>query len=167
MLAQSGKWISNFHPASGRSVWTRLLKVAQMMCKLHYECSHECLSGLVDSSTAKSRSDLMLRLADLMDRDLEISSSHRVVTTMENRFLLPEIGGYSDAPFQTSASLLPPSCTAQPKRTTWTELALNYTLRQPIGVVACISPWNLPLYLFTWKIAPALAAGNTVISETF
>lgn len=42
---------------------------------------------------------------------------------------------------------------------------LNYTLRQPLGVVATISPWNLPLYLFTWKIAPALAAGNTVVAK--
>lgn len=43
--------------------------------------------------------------------------------------------------------------------------ALNYTLHQPLGVVGCISPWNLPLYLFTWKIAPALAAGNTVVAK--
>ncbi len=43
--------------------------------------------------------------------------------------------------------------------------AINYTIRQPIGVVACISPWNLPLYLFTWKIAPAIAAGNTVVAK--
>jgi aminomuconate-semialdehyde/2-hydroxymuconate-6-semialdehyde dehydrogenase len=43
--------------------------------------------------------------------------------------------------------------------------AVNYTLRQPLGVVGCISPWNLPLYLFTWKIAPALAAGNCVVAK--
>ncbi len=43
--------------------------------------------------------------------------------------------------------------------------SINYTLRQPIGVVGCISPWNLPLYLFTWKIAPALAAGNCVVAK--
>jgi len=43
--------------------------------------------------------------------------------------------------------------------------AVNYTMRQPIGVVGCISPWNLPLYLFTWKIAPALAAGNTIVAK--
>ena len=43
--------------------------------------------------------------------------------------------------------------------------ALNYTLRKPIGVVGCISPWNLPIYLLTWKIAPALAAGNTVVAK--
>jgi len=45
------------------------------------------------------------------------------------------------------------------------EQAINYTLREPIGLVGAISPWNLPLYLFTWKIAPALAAGNCVIAK--
>ncbi|MFC6634894.1 aldehyde dehydrogenase [Microbulbifer taiwanensis] len=45
------------------------------------------------------------------------------------------------------------------------ERAINYTLRSPLGIVGCISPWNLPLYLFTWKIAPALAAGNCVIAK--
>lgn len=45
------------------------------------------------------------------------------------------------------------------------ELAINYTLRKPLGVVACISPWNLPLYLLTWKLAPALATGNCVIAK--
>ncbi|MEX2589626.1 MAG: aldehyde dehydrogenase [Chitinophagales bacterium] len=43
--------------------------------------------------------------------------------------------------------------------------AINYTLRRPLGIVGCISPWNLPLYLFTWKIAPALATGNCVIAK--
>ncbi len=45
------------------------------------------------------------------------------------------------------------------------ETAINYTYRTPIGVAGCISPWNLPLYLFTWKIAPALAAGNCVVAK--
>lgn len=43
--------------------------------------------------------------------------------------------------------------------------AINYTLREPIGVVGCISPWNLPIYLLSWKIAPALAAGNCVVAK--
>ncbi|HYP51192.1 MAG TPA: aldehyde dehydrogenase, partial [Pyrinomonadaceae bacterium] len=43
--------------------------------------------------------------------------------------------------------------------------AINYTLRHPLGVVGCISPWNLPLYLFSWKIAPALAAGCCVVAK--
>ena len=44
-------------------------------------------------------------------------------------------------------------------------MGINYTTRKPIGIVGCISPWNLPLYLFSWKIAPALAAGNCVIAK--
>lgn len=44
-------------------------------------------------------------------------------------------------------------------------VGINYTLRQPIGVVGCISPWNLPIYLFSWKIAPALATGNCVVAK--
>jgi len=43
--------------------------------------------------------------------------------------------------------------------------ALNITLRNPVGVAGCISPWNLPLYLFTWKLVPALAAGCTVVAK--
>lgn len=45
------------------------------------------------------------------------------------------------------------------------DTALNYTLRSPVGVAGCISPWNLPLYLFTWKIAPAIATGNCVVAK--
>jgi aminomuconate-semialdehyde/2-hydroxymuconate-6-semialdehyde dehydrogenase len=45
------------------------------------------------------------------------------------------------------------------------DTAINYTLRDPAGVAGCISPWNLPLYLFSWKIAPALAAGCTVVAK--
>lgn len=52
----------------------------------------------------------------------------------------------------------------QAHHTTGTK-TINYTIRKPLGVVGCISPWNLPLYLFSWKIAPALAAGNTVVAK--
>lgn len=44
-------------------------------------------------------------------------------------------------------------------------VGFNYTIRKPLGIVGCISPWNLPLYLFSWKIAPALAAGNCVVAK--
>ncbi len=44
-------------------------------------------------------------------------------------------------------------------------VGINFTTRKPIGIVGCISPWNLPLYLFSWKIAPALATGNCVIAK--
>lgn len=43
--------------------------------------------------------------------------------------------------------------------------AINYTLRRPLGVVGLITPWNLPLYLLSWKVAPALATGNAVVAK--
>ncbi len=61
--------------------------------------------------------------------------------------------------FASQAELFASECHADPAT------GLNYTLRQPLGAVACISPWNLPLYLLSWKIAPALAAGNTVVAK--
>ena len=45
------------------------------------------------------------------------------------------------------------------------DVAINYTIKNPLGVIGAISPWNLPLYLFSWKIAPALAAGNCVVAK--
>jgi aminomuconate-semialdehyde/2-hydroxymuconate-6-semialdehyde dehydrogenase len=48
---------------------------------------------------------------------------------------------------------------------TMENIALNYTVRTPVGIAGCISPWNLPLYLFSWKIAPALASGNCVVAK--
>ncbi|HZG84055.1 aldehyde dehydrogenase [Paenibacillus sp.] len=45
------------------------------------------------------------------------------------------------------------------------DVALNYAIRRPVGVVGLINPWNLPLLLLTWKLAPALAAGNTVVMK--
>ena len=43
--------------------------------------------------------------------------------------------------------------------------AINYTIKMPVGVAGLISPWNLPMYLLTFKLAPAIAAGNTVVSK--
>lgn len=54
---------------------------------------------------------------------------------------------------------------AQNESTQMDDHALNYTLRTPVGVCGLISPWNLPLYLLSWKMAPALACGNTVVCK--
>ena len=56
-------------------------------------------------------------------------------------------------------------CSPSESHETKSKKTINYTLRHPIGVVGCISPWNLPLYLLSWKIAPALAAGNCVVAK--
>jgi aminomuconate-semialdehyde/2-hydroxymuconate-6-semialdehyde dehydrogenase len=111
----------------------------------------------------EDRARLMNRLADLIERDLE------ELARLESRD--------SGKPVKLARSLDIPRAVSNLRFfaaaiTQWASEAhatdtqtLNYTLRQPLGVVACISPWNLPLYLFTWKIAPALAAGNAVVAK--
>ena len=111
----------------------------------------------------EERSRLLLKLADLIDANLErlakaeskdngkplkLATSVDIPRASANfRFFATAILHESTEAHQTDG------------------LAFNYTERSPIGVAGCISPWNLPLYLFTWKIAPALAAGNTVVAK--
>ncbi|MEP7098183.1 MAG: aldehyde dehydrogenase [Dokdonella sp.] len=114
-------------------------------------------------TSAEERARLLGRLADLVERDLD------ELAELESR----DCG----KPVKLARSLDIPRAVANLRFfaaaiTQWASdthatdaRTLNYTLRQPLGVVACISPWNLPLYLFTWKIAPALAAGNTVVAK--
>ncbi|HEX3101375.1 MAG TPA: aldehyde dehydrogenase, partial [Pyrinomonadaceae bacterium] len=109
------------------------------------------------------RFELLNNLAGLIERDLEALAEAESVD--------------NGKPVSLARSLDIPRSVANFKfyatgaMHTWNEShetvgkAINYTLRQPLGVVGCISPWNLPLYLFTWKIAPALAAGCTVVAK--
>ncbi len=115
------------------------------------------------ATPAEERARLLNRLADLVERDLD------ELAHLESRD--------SGKPVALARSLDIPRAVANLRFfaaaiTQWPgeshamdRLAINYTLRQPLGVVGCISPWNLPLYLFTWKIAPALAAGNAVVAK--
>ncbi len=115
------------------------------------------------ATSAERRAQLLCRLADLVERDLE------ELALLESRD--------SGKPVKLARSLDIPRAVANLRFfaaavTQWASEShatdaqtLNYTLRQPLGVVACISPWNLPLYLFTWKIAPALATGNAVVAK--
>ena len=115
------------------------------------------------STPAEERARLLYRLADLVERDLdalaELESRDAGKTVRLARSLdIPR--AIANLRFFAAAITQWPS-EAHPME----GRALNYTLRQPLGVVACISPWNLPLYLFTWKIAPALATGNAVVAK--
>lgn len=109
------------------------------------------------------RSKVMLKIADLIDKNLEplamaeskdngkpikLAKAVDIPRASANmRFFATAILHESTEAHQTDGE------------------AINMTLKSPLGVVGCISPWNLPLYLFTWKIAPALAAGNTVVAK--
>lgn len=115
------------------------------------------------SSTAAERSRLMHRIADLMQARLEDFAQAESRDTGKPVWLarMIDIPRAMDNFRFFAGAILHASSESHHTDTT----ALNYTLRQPVGIVGCISPWNLPLYLFTWKIAPALAAGNCVVAK--
>ncbi|MGZ5493261.1 MAG: aldehyde dehydrogenase [Thermoanaerobaculia bacterium] len=112
---------------------------------------------------AAERSRLLMRLADLIEQSLEElaqleSRDSGKTITLARRLDIPR--AVSNFRFFGSAILH----FASEAHVTDAN-ALNYTLRQPIGVAGLISPWNLPLYLLSWKIAPAIAAGNTCVAK--
>lgn len=115
------------------------------------------------ATPAEQRSKTLLRLADLIDRDLHslaLAECHDTGKPLSlcRRVDIPRAAAnfrfFAHAIIATRSELHDAD-----------GAALNYTLRRPLGVVGAISPWNLPLYLFTWKIAPALATGNTVVAK--
>src|SRR5688500_13565006 len=115
------------------------------------------------SMPVEKRSAILMKIADLIDRDLDKLA---LAESIDNGKPL-SLAKKTDIPrasanmrfFATGAIHF-----SSEAHVTGTE-AVNYTLRTPIGVAGCISPWNLPLYLFTWKIAPALAAGCSVVGK--
>ena len=158
---EAGPWLDNVHPASG-TVYGKIACANQEMVNLALDAASNAFPAW-SVSDAAYRSDCMLRLAALMERDLELlariesfdnGKPFNVALTVDIPRSISNIRFFATA-------ILHQSTEAHQTH----ELTLNYTLRQPLGAVACISPWNLPLYLFTWKIAPALAAGNTVVAK--
>jgi (Z)-2-((N-methylformamido)methylene)-5-hydroxybutyrolactone dehydrogenase len=111
--------------------------------------------------TPSARGVLLLRLADLID---EHAPELGAVETRDNGKLLKEMAAQAKALgrwyrfFGGLADKVEGQVTAIDQPTVF-----NYTLREPVGVVAAVAPWNSPLLLATWKLAPALAAGNTVV----
>lgn len=159
--ALGGAWLNNHEPATG-AVYSRLpdSQAADVEAAI---AAAEGAFQLWSSMPAAERAAIMERVADLLESRLEefaraesrdqgkpVALARRmdIPRAVDNfRFFASAIKHWSSEAHVTD------------------QTAINYTLRQPLGVVACISPWNLPLYLFTWKIAPALAAGNTVVAK--
>jgi aminomuconate-semialdehyde/2-hydroxymuconate-6-semialdehyde dehydrogenase len=111
----------------------------------------------------EQRSSILLKIADLIDRDLEKLALAESIDNGKPVKLAKVVDiprASSNMRFYATGAIH----VASEAHITGAE-AVNYTLRTPVGVAGCISPWNLPLYLFTWKIAPALAAGCTVVAK--
>lgn len=157
----ANKWIENINPALAEVI--NLIPASDASdVDLAVESAKSAFKHWSLLSPSQ-RSNYMLKIADLMERDLEslaldesIDSGKplQVARTVDIPRAISNIRFFATAILHT-----------QSEAHSMDGTAINYTLRQPFGVAACISPWNLPLYLFTWKIAPALAAGNTVVAK--
>ena len=112
---------------------------------------------------AAERSKLLLRVADLIERNLEKLARAESIDTGKPLSLARTLDiprAASNFRFFATAILHTES-----EAHVTDGVAFNYTLRQPRGIAGLISPWNLPLYLLSWKIAPAIAVGNTAIAK--
>ena len=155
------RWLDVFEPATGK-VFARCPASTKNDVEAAVEAAQRAAPAWAETAPDE-RSRLMLRLADLLEHELDSlaeleSRDNGKPVAVARRIDIPR--AVSNLRFFAAAI------------TQWSSEAhltnartLNVTLRQPLGVVGCISPWNLPLYLFTWKIAPALAAGNTVVAK--
>jgi aminomuconate-semialdehyde/2-hydroxymuconate-6-semialdehyde dehydrogenase len=115
------------------------------------------------TTPAKDRSAILIKIAELIERDLDQLALAESIDQGKPLKLAKTVDiprAAANMKFYATAILHETS----DAHFTDNE-AINYTQHAPIGVVGCISPWNLPLYLFTWKIAPALAAGCTVVAK--
>ena len=157
----SGKYIDNYNPASGK-VYSLIpdsnendINTAVLAAKNAFQ--------IWSKTSKKYRSDLLMRLASRIEDYSEelIIAESRDNGKPESLARLVDIPRASENFRFFATAILHFSSELHDMD----GKALNYTLREPIGVAACISPWNLPLYLLTWKIAPALAAGNTVVAK--
>ncbi|HEX9962982.1 MAG TPA: aldehyde dehydrogenase [Pyrinomonadaceae bacterium] len=158
---RSGAYLDNYNPATGE-VYSLIPDSDETDVALAVEAAKKAFSGWSKMS-AEQRHDILMKIASLIERDLEKLAEAESIdngkpVSLAKRVDIPR--AVSNFKFYATAAMH----TATEAHETVGQ-AINYTLRQPLGVVGCISPWNLPLYLFTWKIAPALAAGCTVVAK--
>ena len=157
----SNSYLDNFNPAEGK-VYSLIPDSDAADISEAVEAAQKAFPGW-SSTPASIRSNILLKIADLIDRDLD----HLALAESIDNCKPVSLAKVMDIP-RASANLrffATAILHTESESHLTDEEAINYTTRSPIGVVGCISPWNLPLYLFTWKIAPALAAGNTVVAK--
>ena len=156
------EWLDNYNPSNG-SIYGQTPNSSLKDVNLAYDAAKKAFVSWSQTSL-ENRSAILLRIArlieDSLDRFAEAESKDNgKPITLAKSVDIPRAAsnfrffGHAITQFHSES------------HETKSEKTINYTLRHPLGVVGCISPWNLPLYLLTWKIAPALAAGNCVIAK--
>ncbi len=157
----SGDYLDNTDPSTGE-IFSYVPDSDERDVQLAYEAANAAFPTW--SKMAKSkRSAIMMKVASLLLENLDRFAKAESQDNGKPVWLAESVDiprAASNFEFYATAILHDSAETHEME-----DVALNYTMRQPLGVVGCISPWNLPLYLFSWKIAPALASGNCVIAK--
>jgi aminomuconate-semialdehyde/2-hydroxymuconate-6-semialdehyde dehydrogenase len=159
--ALGGGWIDGHEPATGR-VYARVADSDGSDVEAAVTAAEKALPGWI-ALGREGRSNVLLKLAGLIERDLEAFVQAESRDNGKPVHLAREVDiprAVANLRFFATAILH-----WQSEAHVMDDVAVNWTERRPAGVAGCISPWNLPLYLFTWKIAPALAAGCTVVAK--
>ena len=158
---KSGEYLDNYEPATGK-VYSLIPDGTADDVELALEAAEKAFKSW-STTPAEKRSRILLKVAELIENNLDSLARAESIDngkplTLAKAVDIPRAAAnfsfYAQAitHFASDAHIMEDS-------------AINYTVREPLGIVGCISPWNLPLYLFSWKIAPALAAGNCVIAK--
>lgn len=159
---QSEEWIDNYCPASGE-VYGKIPNSSASDVESAYKAAESAFLAW-SKTTLEVRSRIMIKISEAIESKLQMLAE----AESEDNGKPISLAMAVDIPRAASNFRFFGNAITQFASESHESVghnAVNYTLRQPIGVVGCISPWNLPLYLFTWKIAPAIAAGNCVVAK--
>ena len=159
--AESGEYLDNVNPAVGK-VYSHIPDSDERDVQKAVEAARKAFPEWSTAGVRK-RFRILMRIADIIEQNLEEFARAESIDSGKPMAMAASV----DIPrahenfrfFATSILHFSSESHYMEKE------GVNYTLRQPLGVVGCISPWNLPLYLLTWKIAPALATGNCVVGK--
>lgn len=157
----SGEYLDNFNPATAE-IYSLIPDSDERDVQLAVEAAQRAFP-VWSKTSHEERFEILMRLVRLIECDLDSLAEAESVdngkpVSLAKRVDIPRAA--ANFRFYATAQMH----LANESYETVNQ-AINYTLRQPIGVVGCISPWNLPLYLFTWKIAPAIASGCCVVAK--
>ncbi|GAA0739939.1 aldehyde dehydrogenase [Gaetbulibacter jejuensis] len=158
----SKSWIDNYNPSNGE-VYGQIPNSSKEDVEQAYQSARSAFPSW-SQTTLEERSRILIKISELLEANLDRfaeaeSKDNGKPVSLAKMVDIPRAA--SNFRFFGNAI----TQFASESHESVGQNAVNYTLRQPIGVVGCISPWNLPLYLFTWKIAPAIAAGNCVVAK--
>lgn len=155
-------WLDLYNPSNGE-VYGKLAKSKKADVENAYKAAAKAFPSW-SNTTIDERSKILIKVADLIEQNLDKLAE---AESMDNGKPL-SLAKAVDIPRASSNFRFFGNAITQFASEAHESVGMNtmnFTLRQPIGVVGCISPWNLPLYLFTWKVAPAIASGNCVVAK--